>query len=99
MALKSNTNIIPKYSDSRKIAVIILKFEKCGRPKDADGIANSVDPDQTVWSGFALFAKTCLSVHWILFKDLINQHIKIANEENSRLCKACSVMTKTKMNM
>ena len=32
-------------------AVIILKFEQVGfaviRPKDADGIANSVDPDQT----------------------------------------------------
>ena len=35
-------------------------------PKDADGIANSVDPDQTapvgaVWSGSALFAQTYLS--------------------------------------
>ena len=34
--------------------------------KDAVGIANSVDPDQTaplgaVWSGSALFAQTCLS--------------------------------------
>ena len=28
-------------------------------PKDAEGIANSVDPDQT--AGSALFAKTCLS--------------------------------------
>ena len=29
-------------------------------PEDADRIANSVDPDQTaVWSGSALFAKTC----------------------------------------
>ena len=27
-------------------------------PKDAEGIANSVDPDQT---GSALFAQTCLS--------------------------------------
>ena len=28
--------------------------------KDADGIANSVDPDQkAVWSGSTLFAKTC----------------------------------------
>ena len=44
---------------------------KC--PKDTDGIANSADPDQiapqidpdqtlgAVWSGCALFAKTCLS--------------------------------------
>ena len=35
-------------------------------PKDAEGIANSVDRDQTatleaVWSGSALFAQTCLS--------------------------------------
>ena len=44
-------------------------------PKDAEGIANSADPDQTaplgavwsgsargaVWSGSALFAQTCLS--------------------------------------
>ena len=35
-------------------------------PKDASGIANSVDPDQTappgaVWSGSALFAQTYLS--------------------------------------
>ena len=35
-------------------------------PKDADGIANSVDPDQTAplgafWSGSALFAQTFLS--------------------------------------
>ena len=35
------------------------------RPKDADGIANSVEPDQTpleaVWSGSALFAQAYLS--------------------------------------
>ena len=31
-------------------------------PKDADGMANSVDPDQTApRSGSALFAQTCLS--------------------------------------
>ena len=35
-------------------------------PKDREGIANSVDPDQTaplgaVWSGSALFAQTYLS--------------------------------------
>ena len=35
-------------------------------PNDADGMANSVDPDQTapvgaVWSGCALFAKVYLS--------------------------------------
>ena len=34
------------------------------RSKDAEGIANSVDPDQTlgaVWSGSALFAQSYLS--------------------------------------
>ena len=36
------------------------------RPKDADGMANSVDPDQTaplgaVWSGSTLFAQNYLS--------------------------------------
>ena len=35
-------------------------------PKDAGGMADSVDPDQTaplgvVWSGSTLFAQTCLS--------------------------------------
>ena len=35
-------------------------------PKDADGMANSVDPDQTaplgaVWSGFSLFAQPYMS--------------------------------------
>ena len=34
------------------------------RAKDAEGIANSVDPDQTaplVWSGSALFVQACIS--------------------------------------
>ena len=31
-------------------------------PKDAEGIANSVDPElEAVWSGSALFAQTCQS--------------------------------------
>ena len=34
-------------------------------PKDAEGIANSVDPNQTalgaLWSGYVVFAQTCLS--------------------------------------
>ena len=63
---------ILKNSDTRKFAVITLKVEQGGfivrviRPKDAEGIANSVDPDQTVpigtvWSGSALFAQAYLS--------------------------------------
>ena len=44
-------------------------------PKDAEGIANSVDPDQTaplVWSGSALFAQICLSEN---FEKLLYQNI------------------------
>ena len=39
----------PKYSDTQKFVVITLKFElsESNESKDADGIANSVDPDQT----------------------------------------------------
>ena len=62
----------PKYSDTQNIAVIILKFEQCGSTtklgvqKNADRMANSVDPDQTaplgaVWSGTTLIAQTYLS--------------------------------------
>ena len=45
------------------------------RPKDADGIANSVDPDQrAVRSGSALFAKAYLSENLgslqVLYKSL-----------------------------
>ena len=44
---------IPKISDTRTFAVITLKVEQDGvslrvmHPKDVEGIANSVDPDQT----------------------------------------------------
>ena len=41
-------------------------YHRVMSPNDADRMANSVDPDQTVplgavWSGSALFAQTCLS--------------------------------------
>ena len=62
----------PKYSDTQKFCSNHSKIwtmwlyhrEIC--PNDADGMANSVDPDQTaplgaVWSGSALFAQACLS--------------------------------------
>ena len=45
----NNYRKIPKYSDTRKIAVIILKIKFYHRkihPKIVDGMANSVDPDQ-----------------------------------------------------
>ena len=43
----------PKISDTRKFAVLTLRVEQVGlslrvmHPKDAEEIANSVDPDQT----------------------------------------------------
>ena len=68
---------ILKFGTPQTIAITVLKIEKnwCNialmHPKDADGMANSVDPDQTasseaVWSWSALFAETCLS-HYIEF--------------------------------
>ena len=60
----------PKILDTRKIAVMTLKLERYYYrvigTKDADGMANSVYPDQTaslgaVWSGSALFAQPYLS--------------------------------------
>ena len=62
----------PKYLDTQKICCNHSKiwtmwlYHRVMRPNDTDGMANSVDPDQTaplgaVWSGSALFAQTCLS--------------------------------------
>ena len=62
----------PKCSDTQKICCYYPKswtrwlFLRVMHPKDAEGIANSVDPDQTaplgaVWSGSALFAQACPS--------------------------------------
>ena len=62
----------PKISDTQKIRCYHPKswtrwlFLRVMHSKDAAGIANSADPDQTaplgaVWSGSALFAQTCLS--------------------------------------
>ena len=46
-----NTVKILKFRIPEKFAVITLKFEQGGStimcPKGADGMANSVDPDQT----------------------------------------------------
>ena len=41
-------------------------YHRVMRPKEAEGMANSEDPDQNaplgaVWSGSALFAQACLS--------------------------------------
>ena len=76
-SLKKKTDVLliyyckkPQNLDTQKMAVIILKFEtmfyhKLVCLKDADGKANSVDPDQIApsGSGSTLFAQTCLSKH------------------------------------
>ena len=62
----------PKYSDTQKICFnhskiwIMWLYHRVMSPNDANGMANSVDPDQTaplaaVWSGSALFAQAYLS--------------------------------------
>ena len=62
----------PKYSDTQTICcnhskiLTMWLYHRVMSPNDADGMANSIDPDQTaplgaVWSGSALFAQTCLS--------------------------------------
>ena len=67
-----NYHNFPKYSDTQKICCNHSKiwtmwlYKRVMSPNDADGMANSVDPDQTaplgaVWSGSALFAQACLS--------------------------------------
>ena len=61
----------PKYSDTQTICCNHSKiwtmwlYHRVMSPNDADGMANSVDPDQTaplgaVWSGSALFAQAYL---------------------------------------
>ena len=50
-------------------------------PNDADGMANSVDPDQTaplgaVWSGSALFARAYLSENLGSLRYIIKKVLK-----------------------
>ena len=63
---------VPKFSDAIKFRCNLLKIQrmrsnlKVFRQKDANGIANSVDPDQSAplgadCSGSALFAQIYLS--------------------------------------
>ena len=60
----------PKYSDTQKIRCDHSKiwtmwlYHRVMSTNDADGMANSVDTDQTlgaVWSGSALFSQAYLS--------------------------------------
>ena len=51
-------------------------------PKDADGMANSVDPDQTaplgaVWSGSALFAQAYLSENLGSLRYILSESLPI----------------------
>ena len=58
-------------------------------PNDADGMANSVDPDQTaplraVWSGSALFAQICLSENLRQLRyHIVLQSLKYTEAQNS----------------
>ena len=70
-----NSDTRKNYSNNPKIWLIWI-FHRVMRPTDADGIANSVDPDQTaplgaIWSGSTLFAQTHLSENlgslWVIF--------------------------------
>ena len=71
MVLWFNYRKFPKYSDTQKICCNHSKiwtmwlYHRVMSPNDTDGMANSVDPDQTapvgaVWSGSALFAQAYL---------------------------------------
>ena len=72
ITLKFEYGKFPKYSDTKTICCNHSKiwtmwlYHRVMSPNDADGMANSVDPDQTaplgaVWSGSALFAQAYLS--------------------------------------
>ena len=58
---------VPKFSDTRKLGCNLSKIQTKRQnlgvfyQKDANGIANSEDPDQTAPLGSALFAQTNLS--------------------------------------
>ena len=65
---------VPKFSDTKKLCCNLPKIQimepnlRVFRQKDANGITNSEDPDQTaplgaVWSGSALFPQTYLSLN------------------------------------
>ena len=57
-------------------------------PKDAEQIANSVDPDQTVWSGSALFAQTCLSENLGKLRYIYCCKVQMENSITQENCSA-----------
>ena len=66
-----NYRKFPKYSDTQRFVLItkiltMWLYHRVMCPNDADGMVNSIDPDQTaslgaVWFGSALFAQAYLS--------------------------------------
>ena len=54
---KGFSTVKSKTSDTRKLLQMWF-YHRTVRRRDADKMANSVDPDQTVLSGSTLFAKT-----------------------------------------
>ena len=56
-----------KKKKTQKIDDIIRKFEQCGlvSPKDADGMANSADPDQDAPSGSVRSGSTLSAQTWV----------------------------------
>ena len=72
-------------------------------PNDADGMANSVDPDQTaplaVWSGSALFAQVYLSENLgslLVFNMILNFRFKTPSTVNNTQWFACLLFEKKK---
>ena len=73
----------PKYSDTQKICCNHSKiwtmwlYHRVMSPNHAEGMANSVEPDQTapleaIWSGSALFAQAYLSENLGSLRYLMN---------------------------
>ena len=86
----------PKFSDTQNICCNHSKvwtmwlYHTLMSPNDADGMANSVDPDQTaplgaVWSGSALFAQAYLSQFRIITELIVQQPLHLKTFENSNL--------------
>ena len=82
----------PKYSDTQKNCCKHSKiwtmwfYHRVMGPNDADGMANSVDPDQTaplgtVWSGSALLAQAYLSENLGWLRYTINKSAKIIHKD------------------
>ena len=74
---KENSNFQKTWGQKSILSILALWQIWCNASKDADGMANSVDPGlsecsfrtlRAVWSGSTLFAQTCLSEqqHWAM---------------------------------